>query len=89
MGGTEISDAGEELFALARVLGRGRGRAATTGADVAVWGSEPSVLKALSVGGGSVAPRRVAAAAARVGGLADTIDGMLWDAHHRFLKKYV
>jgi len=77
MGGPEISDAGGELFALARVLGRGRGRVATTGADVAVWGSKLSVLEALSVGRGSVASRRVAAAAARVGGSADMTDGML------------
>ena len=32
------SDAGDELFALTQGFGRGRGRAATTGTDVAVWG---------------------------------------------------
>jgi hypothetical protein len=94
--GSRISDAGEELFALARVLGRGRGRAATAGADVAVWGSdasgvlrirsasELSAVKALSVRGKSAASR---VGAAGVEGLADKVDAILWNAHHHFLKK--
>jgi hypothetical protein len=36
-----------------------------------------------------VASRSVAAATAGVGGSADMIDGILWNAHHYLLKKYV
>jgi hypothetical protein len=84
--GSTISDADEELFALTRVLGRGRGRATTTGTDVAVWGrGELSAVKASSVRRKSAASRGVGAAG--VDGLADKVDGMLWNAHHHFLKK--
>ena len=80
------SDEDDELFALTRGLGRGRGRAATTGTDVAVWGrGELSAVKVSSVLRKSAASRGVDAAG--VEGSADKVDGMLWNAHHCFLNK--